>query len=227
MSKKYAIRFKGGESWECKTLTEAEEYKAANDGAEVFSGRAAEIVIADGLRKQLARYGVKPGAEVRTILTHVSRSGMSRRIKVVTAYKGDSGPQIMDITRMVAKLCGYKLSQADGALVSCHQLDAARHARPRHMRENGAHFGARLYAILGKLFSHPVCYDNFSRLSTKYFRAFIALGIFFGFRKRAAFPCFAIFEANCVFLGHCSIPSVMLSIAKAVPLHAQRHDNLG
>lgn len=117
MAKKYAIRFKDGEAWECRTLTEAEEYAERNEGAEVFSGKAAEIVIANGLRKQLAKYGVKPGAEVRTILTHVSRSGMSRRIKLVTAYKGEEGPQIMDITRMVAKLCGYKLSQSDGALI--------------------------------------------------------------------------------------------------------------
>lgn len=56
------------------------------------------------LRKEL-----KPGMTVHTILRHVSKSGMSRRIDVVLIKRNDT----RYLTWLVAKACGYR-SQGNG-----------------------------------------------------------------------------------------------------------------
>jgi hypothetical protein len=65
----------------------------------------------------LKRMGVKPGAEVFTIVTHVSSSGMTRHIRCFipttntsTDYKTGKKtrkPGITDITGLVSTVCGY------------------------------------------------------------------------------------------------------------------------
>lgn len=65
----------------------------------------------------LKRMGVKPGADVYTIVTHVSSSGMTRHIRcyvpsvnVSTDYKTGKKTRkagITDITGLVATACGY------------------------------------------------------------------------------------------------------------------------
>ena len=66
----------------------------------------------------LKRMGVKPGADVYTIVTHVSSSGMTRHIRcfipttnVSTDYKTGKKTRkagITDITGLVATACGFQ-----------------------------------------------------------------------------------------------------------------------
>ena len=48
---------------------------------------------------------LRPGTEVRTILRHVSSSGMSRRISLLVVHKGE----ITDITWDAARVLGYPI----------------------------------------------------------------------------------------------------------------------
>lgn len=56
---------------------------------------------------------LKPGQGVATVLTHVSSSGMSRRLKCVIAV--DGAP--FNITRYVAQATGYSLNDREGSIV--------------------------------------------------------------------------------------------------------------
>jgi hypothetical protein len=61
---------------------------------------------------------VKPGMTVYTSLRQVSSNGMSRHIEVLVAVKDRNGnPVIRNITRLVARACGYKVSDKTDALV--------------------------------------------------------------------------------------------------------------
>ena len=53
-----------------------------------------------------------PGSTAYTILDSVSRSGMSRKIRVVAMQDGEP----LDISGRVAVLCGYKRDDRSGAL---------------------------------------------------------------------------------------------------------------
>jgi hypothetical protein len=58
----------------------------------------------------LKRIGVKPGATLYTSVTHVSSSGMSRRVRVYVVSKG----VIEDITGMVARVLGSRRAPNNG-----------------------------------------------------------------------------------------------------------------
>jgi len=59
---------------------------------------------------------LQPGGEVHTTVTHVSRSGMSRSIKLYVPTLDDGKPTIEDITYYVGKVLGYKHDQKNGGL---------------------------------------------------------------------------------------------------------------
>lgn len=56
---------------------------------------------------------IKPGQSVATVLTHISSSGMSRRLKVIIAV--DGAP--FNITRYVAEATGYRLNDHEGSII--------------------------------------------------------------------------------------------------------------
>jgi len=56
---------------------------------------------------------IKPNQTVCTMLTNVSSSGMSRRLKVVISV--DNKP--FNITRYVAQAAGYQLNEREGSIV--------------------------------------------------------------------------------------------------------------
>lgn len=64
---------------------------------------------------------LKSGDIVYTVLTHVSQSGMSRRIKLfipsTRTWDGEEKPVIQNITWQVCKALDYKQSNSDDALV--------------------------------------------------------------------------------------------------------------
>lgn len=60
------------------------------------------------------RQWIKPGQGIYTILTHVSSSGMSRRIKLVI---GTPEGGVHSITRYVAEACGYRLNDSEGSII--------------------------------------------------------------------------------------------------------------
>lgn len=68
---------------------------------------------------------VRPGQTLKTLCTHVARSGMSRRIKVLVAvpgdpnaeYQEDRDPQVVDLSWLVAKATGYQYHEGDAAVV--------------------------------------------------------------------------------------------------------------
>ena len=70
-----------------------------------------------------------PGAEVRTIVTHVSRSGMLRSIRVLAIRKGTgSDPdRIVDVTRDVARVVGWRLHRDGGIVVHGCGMDMCFH----------------------------------------------------------------------------------------------------
>ena len=59
------------------------------------------------------RQWLKPGQGVTTILTYVSSSGMSRRLKVCIALDG----RVFNITRFTAEACGYRLNDHEGSII--------------------------------------------------------------------------------------------------------------
>lgn len=76
---------------------------------------------------------LKPGDTVYTILDHVSRSGMQRRVRVVillpaTAHKGGDERQTVTLhpNYSIAKLCGYRLARGyrDALVVNGCGFDA-------------------------------------------------------------------------------------------------------
>jgi hypothetical protein len=70
--------------------------------------------------KTLRKMGVKPGKRVYTSVSHVARSGMSRRINVYiptrNTYDGKTEQAVTDITGLVAHALGYRRHK-DGGLV--------------------------------------------------------------------------------------------------------------
>lgn len=72
------------------------------------------------------REWVKPGDELRTILRHVSASGMSRRISVVKVEKDGS---TADLTWNVAKACGWRVNSGnhDGLVIGGAGMDMGFH----------------------------------------------------------------------------------------------------
>lgn len=63
--------------------------------------------------KILLRSYLKPGATVYTIVTHVSKSGMSRRIR---CFRIDDG-EPYDISGHVALILGYRRNDRDGGVI--------------------------------------------------------------------------------------------------------------
>ena len=87
-----------------------------------MSKRAEKEQLRNEAIKSLRKMGVKPGATVYTIVTHVARSGMSRHIRCYIptrdSYTDRDGrkrvkPGITDITGFVANACGF--SRARGS----------------------------------------------------------------------------------------------------------------
>lgn len=75
------------------------------------------------------RQWYKPGDTVYTILEHVSRSGMSRQIRVVIPYTRDDG-QIDHLhpNYLVAKALGWRQAKrGDGVIVGGAGMDAGYH----------------------------------------------------------------------------------------------------
>lgn len=74
---------------------------------------------------------LKPGDTVYTVLRHVSRSGMSRRIDLYTFAFGDDGKPIkLWLSWHVARLCGWRLggrSGDDGIVVGGCGMDMGYH----------------------------------------------------------------------------------------------------
>lgn len=67
---------------------------------------------------------LQPNKTVYTNVVHVARSGMSRRVQVLVALTGSADHRsggdreyIRDITFLVAKACGMRRSETDGAIV--------------------------------------------------------------------------------------------------------------
>lgn len=63
-------------------------------------------------RTFLAEY-LPPGTTVYTVVTHVAKSGMSRRIRCIVIDDG----QPYDISGMVGRLLGYRRNDRDGGLM--------------------------------------------------------------------------------------------------------------
>ncbi len=65
------------------------------------------------------RERLPPGTVVYTTVTHVARSGMSRRIRVfvVQPEAGPGQSQVWDISGWVGRALGYRRNDRDGALV--------------------------------------------------------------------------------------------------------------
>lgn len=57
--------------------------------------------------KELRRVGVRPGKIVYTLVTHVAKSGMSRRMRLFVVRKGE----VVPITYSVAKAVGFTLKR--------------------------------------------------------------------------------------------------------------------
>lgn len=64
-----------------------------------------------------------PGTEIRTILRHVSRSGMQRQISLHVLRDGE----LRNITGMVGTVLGYKWGDYDGLKVSGAGMDMGFH----------------------------------------------------------------------------------------------------
>lgn len=69
--------------------------------------------------RETLRQTLKPGATVYTALKHVSRSGMQREISVHAVENGE----IVWLTGLVAKACGYRLGKRDGVVVGGCGMD--------------------------------------------------------------------------------------------------------
>ena len=71
-------------------------------------------------REMLTRFGVTPGARLYTMISHVSRSGMQRRVRVFVAIVGEDGkPEIAELTCFAAKVAGYSLREGDIIVGGC------------------------------------------------------------------------------------------------------------
>lgn len=62
---------------------------------------------------------LNPGDKIYTMVTHVSASGMSRRIRVMIVGGTQHGepPYIRDISYLVARALNWRRSQADGGVI--------------------------------------------------------------------------------------------------------------
>lgn len=69
----------------------------------------------DAIRQLTEVYGVKPGDTIYTILRHVSRSGMQRRISLVVA--GLPGEHPSQIDHLMPHIAGYRV-HPDGGIVA-------------------------------------------------------------------------------------------------------------
>lgn len=81
-------------------------------------------------RETFKRFGVKPGSTIYTILESVSRSGMSRVIRVVVPLGGgDPRPGFVHPNHATAVLTGYKLASGhrDGVKVGGCGMDMGFH----------------------------------------------------------------------------------------------------
>jgi hypothetical protein len=74
---------------------------------------------------------LKPGDTVYTVLTHVSRSGMSRHIRVILLKPDRASPnggvRIIEPNYAVAGVLGYKLANRDGMVVGGCGMDMGFH----------------------------------------------------------------------------------------------------
>ena len=67
-------------------------------------------------RAMLAKQ-LKPGDTVYTILRHVSRSGMMRRISAITIKAGRKEISIRQFDHALEILCGFKMGDHDGNMI--------------------------------------------------------------------------------------------------------------
>jgi hypothetical protein len=65
---------------------------------------------------EILREWIKPGDTLHTTVTHVSRSGMSRSIKLFRAYCEDGQPRIQEITWLAARALDYSIDQKNGGV---------------------------------------------------------------------------------------------------------------
>ena len=79
--------------------------------SKVEQARRAEV--RDGAIVEL-RKALKPGDDVACVLTHVSRSGMSRSIKVI--LPGDGGRHVWDASYLVARAVGWTFDRNHGGV---------------------------------------------------------------------------------------------------------------
>ncbi len=75
------------------------------------------------------REWIKPGATVYTVLDHVSRSGMSRNVRVVLLEKDDKGePYALHPNHAVAVVLGLRRAKnGDGVVISGCGMDMGLH----------------------------------------------------------------------------------------------------
>ena len=98
-------------------------------------------------------YNVVPGSTLYTIVSHVSRSGMSRSIRVLVSTKAG---QINDISHVVATVLGRRFDRNHGGVVmtGCGMdmtfalvYELSRTLYPDHVAEGQPHAGYSLKRV--------------------------------------------------------------------------------